>query len=126
MPDTEAFESTFATLRGILAASGRDWMVGVDTPADFQLCSRTLKDRSGKPFFVAAVQIKKNYVSYHFVPIYMAPELGEAMSPALRKRMQGKGCFNFTTIEPAQVKELTALTKKGLIHLKKMKLPWAS
>ena len=39
--------------------------------------------------------------------------------------MQGKSCFNFTTIEPAHVKELSALTKKGLARIKNVKLPWA-
>jgi len=28
--------------------------------------------------------------------------------------MQGKSCFNFTTIDTAQLKELDALTKQGL------------
>jgi hypothetical protein len=27
--------------------------------------------------------------------------------------MQGKSCFNFTAIDPAHVKELAAITKKG-------------
>jgi hypothetical protein len=34
--------------------------------------------------------------------------LRNSMSPSLEKRMQGKSCFNFTTIEPAQLKELAA------------------
>jgi hypothetical protein len=38
--------------------------------------------------------------------------------------MQGKACFNFTTIEPAHVKELSALTKRGLARMKTLKLPW--
>ena len=50
------------------------------------------------------VQIKKNYVSFHFMPIYIDPTLRESLSPALRKRMQGKGCFNFSTIEPADAR----------------------
>jgi hypothetical protein len=33
--------------------------------------------------------------------------------------------FHFTTIEPAHVKELSALTKKGLARIKNVKLPWA-
>ena len=36
-----------------------------------------------------------------------------AESPSLRKRTQGKSCFNFTAIEPTHVSELAALTKKG-------------
>jgi hypothetical protein len=40
------------------------------------------------------VQIKKNYVIYHLMPVYLNPGLLEGMSPGLRKRMQGKSCFN--------------------------------
>ena len=29
-------------------------------------------------------------------------------------RMQGESCFNFTSIEPDQVKELSALTRAGI------------
>jgi hypothetical protein len=46
------------------------------------------------------------------------------LSPALKKQMQGKSCFNFTTIDPTQVKELSALTKKGLARIKKLEFPW--
>ena len=98
--------------------------VVTDKAGDFALASPTMVDRTGRPLFAAAVQIKKNYVSFHLVPVYMNPELLKTVSPALRKRMQGKSCFNFTTIEPAQVKELSALTKKGLAGFKNLKLPW--
>jgi hypothetical protein len=84
-----------------------------------------MKDRIGRPMFVAAAQIKKNYVSFHLMPVYGCPELLEGLSPALRKRMQGKSCFNFTTIDPAHVTELTALTKKGFERFKNVKLPWS-
>jgi hypothetical protein len=50
------------------------------------------------------------------------------LSPGLRKRMQGKTCFNFTAIDPAHVKELTALTKKSVARFNKKTLdkilPW--
>jgi hypothetical protein len=125
MPKTEAFAETFATLRGILEPyAGK--MVVTEKPGAYQLSSATMKDRTGRPLFVAAVQIMKNYVSFHLIPVYTSPKLLEGMSPALRKRMQGKACFNFTAIEPAQVDELAALTRKGLESFKNIKLPWAN
>jgi hypothetical protein len=39
--------------------------------------------------------------------------------------MQGKSCFNFTTVEPGQLKELAAVTKKGIAGFKNLELPWA-
>jgi len=125
MRKTDAFAETFATLRGILQRHGKRLKVQVDTADRFHLASPTLVDRAGKPLFVAAVEIKKNYVSYHLIPVYASPDLVKTLSPSLKKRMQGKACFNFTTIEPEQAKELSALTKTGFARFKTIKVPWA-
>lgn len=74
---------------------------------------------------MGAVQIKKRYVSFHLIPVYAIPALGKTISTSLQKRMQGKSCFNFTSIEPAHVKELAALTKRGASELERVDLPWA-
>jgi len=65
------------------------------------------------------VQIKKNYVSYHLMPVYAFPDLLDGLSPELKKRMQGKSCFNFKTVDKALFKELGALTRKGYQRYKK-------
>ena len=126
MARAATFEATFRTLRGILEPYKRELLVQVDKPDAYELCSRTKKDRLGRPLFVAAVQVKKTYVSYHLMPVYAAPELLKGMSASLKKRMQGKACFNFTTIEPEQARELAALTKSGISAFKNVKLPWAA
>jgi len=59
------------------------------------------------------VQIGKRYVSYHLMCTYLSPDLLEAMSPQLRKRMQGKSCFNFTKVDEELFDELSALTARG-------------
>jgi hypothetical protein len=59
------------------------------------------------------VEIKKNYVSFHLIPVYASAALRDGLSPSLKKRMQGKSCFNFTAIDPEHVEELTAVTRKG-------------
>jgi hypothetical protein len=119
------FVETFQTLRGILEKNAGRMTVVADTATEFTLASPTMTDRTGRPLFAAAVQIRKNYVSYHLLPIYMDSSLMATVSPALRKRMQGKACFNFKTIDPAEAKELAALTKKSLSGFKNLKLPWA-
>jgi hypothetical protein len=47
------------------------------------------------------------------VPVYAAPELGKNMSPELKRRMQGKSCFNFTTVDETLFRELESLTEEG-------------
>jgi hypothetical protein len=54
-------------------------------------------------------------VSFHLVPIYMCPELQKSVSPALKKRMQGKACFNFKTEpDPQLITDLARLTEAGI------------
>jgi hypothetical protein len=46
--------------------------------------------------------------------VYMSG-LAATISPALKKRMQGKSCFNFKAIpQPELIAELTRLTKAGV------------
>jgi len=65
------------------------------------------------PIFFGAVRTGKAYVSFHLMALYCFPELSKAMSPELKRRMQGKSCLNFTTIDKALFRELKALTKIG-------------
>ena len=117
-------DETFATLRGMLAAHSKRLIVIVDRPGDYQVGSRTMKDRIGRPLYFAGVKTGKNYVSYHVMPLYMKPELLKIVPPSLKKRMQGKACFNFTTVERDQLKELAAVTKAGIAAFRDLKLPW--
>ena len=66
------------------------------------------------PFMVAAVVANKSYVSFHLVPVYMFPDLVGTCAPSLKKRMQGKGCFNFQTYDPEAARGLKALLKAGI------------
>ena len=125
MPKSDRFPETFAAIRGMLQAHAKGMKVTVDEPGHYQLSSPTMTDRTGRPLFFASVQIKKTYVSYHLIPLYIDKALRESMSPSLRKRMQGLSCLNFTAIEPEQLRELAAITKKAIAGFKNLDLPWA-
>ncbi len=60
------------------------------------------------------MHVKKRYVSYHLMPVYAFPDLLDGASPRLRKRMQGKSCFNFTRLDDEMVAELGAVTVSGI------------
>ena len=115
---------TFAALRDVLAAHSKRLIVIVDKPGDYQVGSPTMKDRVGRPLYFAGVKTGKNYVAYHLMPLYMKPELLKSVPPSLKKRMQGKACFNFTTVDRAQMTELAAVTKAGIVAFRDLKLPW--
>jgi hypothetical protein len=68
----------------------------------------------GKPWgYVAATRRGKRYVSFYLMAVYAFPELRDSMSPELRRRMQGKSCFNFRTVDEALFAELGEVTTAG-------------
>jgi hypothetical protein len=44
--------------------------------------------------------------------LYTSPELRASVSPSLKKRMQGKSCFNFSSIDERLFAELADLTRR--------------
>lgn len=99
-------EDVFSTLKNILSTCQYDFHIKHDS-ADHYYLETTTAD--GKPEMFAAVQIKKNYVSLHLFPVYLDPSLLDGISDALRKRMQGKSCFNFGPKHDMPVDEVKAL-----------------
>lgn len=61
----------------------------------------------------AGVRLGKRYVSYHLMCVYLNPDLLASLSPELRRRMQGKSCFNFTRVDEGLFDELADLTARG-------------
>ena len=88
-------------------------------PGDYILIGPPTPRSQGREVWFGGVQIKKNYVSYHLMAVYAFPDLLDGLSPELKKRMQGKSCFNFKTADKVLFKELGALTKKGYQRFKK-------
>jgi hypothetical protein len=71
-----------------------------------------------KEMWVGGVEIKKNYVSVHLIPVYAFPELLADVPDALKKRMQGKSCFNFTKPDEVLLAEIDRLAAKGAEKIK--------
>ncbi|WP_437782238.1 hypothetical protein [Sorangium sp. So ce1097] len=99
----------FEALRSILQRHARDLVVVHDTPDNYYLDTRT-KGPNGKPLFFGAARAGRAYTSFYLMPVYAHPELLGDLSPDLKKRMQGKSCFNFKTSDPTLLAELEALT----------------
>lgn len=109
------FEPVFAALRDILTPYASRLNVRRDVPGDYYLETRGPGPRK-VPLMFAAVKTNKTYVSYHLMPVYMARLV---MSAELEKRMQGKACFNFSSVDPALFAELAAVTGYGFEGWKK-------
>lgn len=106
------FPEVFAALREILRRHAGKLVVTEDTASCFRL-EGGMHPTHKKPFPIAWVAVGKAYVSFHHMGVYARPDLLKGMSKALRARMQGKSCFNFTSDDPALFAELEDVTVRG-------------
>ena len=107
------FDKIFSSLKAILQTYEDELVVVKDEAKNYYLDSKYTAPNK-KPMFFGAVKTMSKTVNYYLMPVYTNPELLEGMSPQLRKRMQGKSCFNFKNIDEDLFAELAQLTKAGL------------
>ena len=112
MPAKESFQAVFDALKPVFEEYAERLAVQVDKPGQYYLETKTAM-RKGQRLQFGGVKVGKAYVSFHLMPIYMNPKLQATISPELKKRMQGKSCFNFTSLDPSHLAELRKLTKAG-------------
>jgi hypothetical protein len=107
------FPIVFKELKSIIVPFGKKLSVTTNTKEAYSV-NGPYSEKWKKELFFASTQIKKNYVSFYLMPVYMYPDLLKNISSELRKHMQGKSCFNFRKVEPELFKELAELTRKGV------------
>jgi hypothetical protein len=104
--------SIFEKLRAILKPYQKRMVVVHDTASHYYLDTPHVMKNKQRLCF-AAVGVGKAYVSFYLMPVYASPDLLKDVSPELKKRMQGKSCFNFKAVDEKLFKELAKLTKSG-------------
>jgi hypothetical protein len=111
------FATTFAVLKPVLVKYANRLAVKADSSVEYTLVTKSpspFQQHKGQPLYFGSVRLGKAYVSFHLMPIYMCPGLIKSISPELKKRMQGKTCFNFKTEpSPELIDALTRLTEAG-------------
>ena len=106
------FDAVHERLKAILRRHADGLVITKDGPAGMTL---EVPGLEGKPWgYVAGTRLGKRYVSFYLMPVYASPELDAAVSPALRRRKQGKSCFNFTNVDETLFAELDALAGRGI------------
>ena len=108
-PDSEA---TFEWLKSILDRYEDRLHLNSLQPTFYCLETKSAS-YNGKPMFFGGVRAGRAYVSFYLMPLYWEPSLAKGISRALKKRMQGKSCFNFTSPDPTLFRELAKLTAAG-------------
>jgi len=95
------FSRIFGALKPVMAEQEGRLAVQKDTSSEYSLVTKgpsPFPQHKGQPMWFGAVKLGKAYVSFHLMPLYMSPTLEKQISPALKKRMQGKTCFNFKAV----------------------------
>src|SRR2546425_8147936 len=112
MPDNNHFDKVFAKLKAIFQPYAKKMDVAADNQTYYLLNTRYIM-KNKQPLCFGGVRLGKAYVSFYLMSVYASPDLLKSMSPELKKRMQGKSCFNFREVDERLFKELADLTRDG-------------
>ena len=122
---TNEFGTVFGLLKAVLEQHAKSLSVKADTAIEYTLITKSpspFHQHKGQPLYFGSVRLGKAYVSFHLMALYMNPTLTETVSPALKKRMRGKTCFNFKIHPgPEALSELKQLTQAGFDVFEKRK-----
>ncbi|MGO4885922.1 MAG: hypothetical protein ACLP59_34635 [Bryobacteraceae bacterium] len=117
------FKAVFVKLKSVFQKQSKRLSVKTDTATEYTLVTKRpspFPQHKGQPMYFASVRLGKAYVSFHLMPLYMNPPLTQTISPALKKRMQGKTCFNFKSDpDPDLLDQLRQLTEAGYRNWRK-------
>ena len=112
MANQDDFTKVFGRLKAIFQPYAKKMDAAYDTRAYYLLNTRHIM-KNKQPLCFGGVRLGKNYVSFYLLSVYACPDLLKNMSPELKKRMQGKSCFNFKEVDEKLFKELAELTSTG-------------
>ena len=118
-PKTASGETAaiFERLKRILEKYAPALELKDDSAVNYYLNAKKLWNK--KELFFGAAAVRKSHVGFYLFPIYMFPELTDALSDTLKKRRQGKSCFNFTKLDEGPIRELEELTERGFRRFEK-------
>ena len=111
---------TFAALKKIYKPFEKRCHVVTDTETTYYLESKAPVFR-GKPICVGMVRMGKGRVAFHMMALYCFADMKKQLSPELKKRMQGKQCFNFSKPDAALFAELSKLAGEGMKRFAEIK-----
>jgi hypothetical protein len=114
------FVNIFTRFKDMLSKyAGESLKIRNKNPDQFELIGPPTQRSNGREVWFGATKVNKSYISYYLMPVYACPDLLDGISPELKKRKQGKSCFNFTHVDEKLFKELELLTEQGYDRFKK-------
>ena len=107
---SDTFPEIFVQLRSLMLEAAPGMVITDDTLSVFTLKTSWIETRTKQPAWFSGIAIKKSYVAYHLMPLYVLPALNQHVPPSLEKRRQGKTCFNFKKSDEALFEDIRQLT----------------
>lgn len=116
------FVEIFQTIRASMQPyAAKGFVVKKNTDDVYELWSERdieIDGRKRSEVFFASVCIKKNYVGFYFMPVYVEPELKAVLHPDLLKRLKGKSCFHITKLTEELLDQLVNALTSGFTFYK--------
>jgi hypothetical protein len=112
-PSAADLDAIFAALKALLVRQARHLVVVFDAPDEYTLDTRK-HGPDGKPLLFGSVLRRRTHVAYRLMPLDVDASIADALSPALRRHMQGKSSFHFTTPDPQLFVELDLATRAAM------------
>ena len=118
--DPQLRQQLFDQLKGILVEFADGFEVR-DEPGRFSLTTTKTIVVDGKAhegYYFAGLRENKNIIGFYFMPIYVFPELREAVPASLKKILKGYTCFNFKSLNPEMIGDLRLMMENGIREYK--------
>lgn len=109
---TAGFGEVFSALKPVFAKYEKRLFVKTDKPDHYYLETKA-RSYQGERMFFGALRTNKAHVSLYLMPLYTYPELIKGVPSGLKKRMQGKSCFNFTSVGREEILQLRDVVAAG-------------
>ncbi|RJP60641.1 MAG: hypothetical protein C4543_04800 [Ignavibacteriales bacterium] len=118
MTSTNDFKIIFDRLKENFNKYDKELNVLKDEKENYSL-EGFFSERFKKNLWFGGVEVKKNYVSYHLMPIYMYKDIVKNIPKNLKKHMRGKSCFNFKSYDESLFAEMEKFTDLCFREFKK-------
>ena len=106
----------FQSLKDLLSPYAPPLVPKMDDASHYDLWSiKTLviEGRKRKEVYFAGLIVRKDYVGFYFMPVYVESDLKSVFAPELLKLLKGKSCFHIRKLTPELLGQVEAALKIG-------------
>lgn len=106
----------FAQIKTLMQTYAPPLTTKMEDDAHYDLWSvkdLVVEGRKRKEVYFGGLIIQKGYVSFYFMPVYVAAELKPLLAPELLKLLKGKSCFHLKQLDETRLEQIRAALQIG-------------